>query len=155
MGRVGEGVGAACAVLEQDVDVLAGEELQALAGGQLQVEHRDIFRRGFDFFHPARHGLDRDVLRAAGFARFDDDVRLRLGAAEQRHPGELFGFLQRAFLVVAEIDRAFQNLALACAAGAVAAAVRQQEALAQGGVEYGFPFHDRDRMLARHDRQFV
>ena len=40
--RIGEREAAPAAVLEQDIDVLSGEKLQAFAGGQLQPDDHDV-----------------------------------------------------------------------------------------------------------------
>jgi hypothetical protein len=81
--RVGDGKAAAAAVLEQDVDVLAGEELQALAGRQLELEAHHVGRQRVMLLHAAGQLLHRDVAQAPTSRTFDHEVRQRPRAAEQ------------------------------------------------------------------------
>ena len=118
------------AVLQQEVDVLAGEELQALVGGQLQPDDRDVGRGLVDRLDAAGEALDLDVAGAPHFPHFDREVGARLRAAEEREPRPLLVLGQRGCLVRAVVDLARQDLALAGAARAVAAAVRQHEVVA-------------------------
>ena len=83
MRRVGDGKRAALAVLQQELDVLAGEKLQALVGGQFEAQHDHVVGHALDLLHPAGHDLDRDVLRRAHFAAFQHQVGKRLRATEQ------------------------------------------------------------------------
>ena len=68
----------------------------------------------------------------------DHDVAARFGLAEERQAEPLFGRGERALLVGAVVDPAREHRAFARAASAVAAAVRNHVAFAQGGVEYRF-----------------
>ena len=147
--RVGHGEAAPLAVLHQDVDVLAREELQPLAGGKLERDDRDVVGGLLHLLHAAGQRADREVLRAGELAHLEDDVGERPRAAGERLAGELLGVVQRALLVVAVDELARAQDALAGAAGAVAAAVRQADALAQGGLEDGFAGGDLERVAAR------
>ena len=136
--RVGEREAAPLAVLEQDVDVLPGEELQAFVGRQLQMQYHHVVGDFFHFLHAAGHGFDRDVARSAHFLALDHHVGERLGGAEQGHSGVFFVFGKSTLLVTTVIHPAFQDFALAAAAGAVAAAIGQGESFAQPGFQQGF-----------------
>ena len=62
------------AVLQQEVDVLAGEVLQPLVRRQLELDDRDVGRRLVDRLDAARQPLDLDVARAADLAHLDDEI---------------------------------------------------------------------------------
>ncbi len=134
MGGAGEREGATLVVLEQKLDVLAGEELQPLVGRQLEADDHHVIGHAFELLHAAGQDLDWNVAGGADFAHFERQVGEWLGAAEQRHAGGAILGGERMILCPAVIDLAFQNLALAGAAGAILAAVGQIEA----GVERGF-----------------
>ena len=136
--RIGERKAAPLAVLEQDVDVLPGKELQALVGRQLQMQYHHVMGDFFHFLHAAGHGFDRDITRGPHFPALDHHVGERFGGAEQGHSGVFFTFGKRVFLVIAVIHPAFHDFALATAAGAVAAAVGQGEPFAQAGFQKSF-----------------
>ena len=146
-------------ILEQDVDVLSGQELQAFVGRQLEREHHHIRRGPFHLLHAAWHGLDRDVIDRSHLTALKYQIRQRLGATEQRHARDLFRFAQCAFLIFAVIYLTRHHLALACPAYTVAAAVWQRVAVFQGGLEDGFVFLDGkavatglNNRIERHDR---
>jgi hypothetical protein len=128
VGRVGNRKRATLAVLQQELDVLAGEKLQALVGRQLQFEHDHVVRHALDRLHPAGHDLDRDVASGADFAALQHQVRERLRATEQGHAGGAVRRGQGLLLRRAVVDQAVDDLALAGAAGAVAATIRKREA---------------------------
>ena len=70
-------------------------------------------------------------------------------AAGERLAGGLLGIVQRALLVLAVLELAGAQHALARAARAVAAAVGQADALAQRRLEDGLPGRDGERVAAR------
>src|SRR5262249_39250520 len=72
------------AVLEQQIDVLAGEILQPLVRRKLERDDRNVLRDLLDLLDTARQLADLDVACAAHFAHFDRERRLRLGDADQR-----------------------------------------------------------------------
>ena len=82
MRRVGQREAAPPAVLEQDVDILPGEELQAFGGGQAEVHFDDVRRQAFELLDPRRQGLDRDVGARGQLLAFERQVRLWPGTAE-------------------------------------------------------------------------
>jgi len=156
--RVGERIAAAPAVFQLKIDVLSGEKLQALVGRQLDLHPHHVVGELVELFHPAWQGFHHDVLGGADLPRLDGHVGQWLGAAEQCAALDFFLVLQRRGLVHAIVERAGQHLALARAAGAVAAAVGQGEAFAQCGLEDGFIVLDGecvpaglDGDLMRHD----
>ena len=136
--RIGHREAAPRAVLEQELDVLAGEELQALVGRQLQVQHHHVVGEPLQLLHAAGQRLHLDVLRVAPMVRASitrSPSGLRL--AEERLALRLLLVGQRLLLVHAVVDLPFEELALAAAAGAVAAAIGQDDLLAQRGGEDG------------------
>jgi hypothetical protein len=139
------------AVLHEDVEVLAGEELQALARGQLEVEDRHVVGGTLHLLHARRHRPDRKVLRARELAHLEHDVGERLRAARERLAGRLLVRVQRALLIVAVLELARPEDTLACAARAVAAAVRKAYALAKRGLEDGLAGRDGERVAARFE----
>lgn len=102
--RRGQRKAAAMAVLQQEVDVLAGEELQPLVGGQLQRDDGHIGGRLVDRFDPTGQALDRNVAGTAHLAHFDRQVGLGSRAAEQRVPHAFFVVGERRGLVDAVVD---------------------------------------------------
>jgi hypothetical protein len=73
--RIGEREAARLALFLQDVDVLSGQELQTLVGGQFKVQRHHIFGQSHHLFHAARQSLDDDFLRGGDFVAFDRQVR--------------------------------------------------------------------------------
>ena len=63
VGGVGHGETAPLAILQQDVHILPGEELEAFAGRQAQVQFDDVGGQTLQFFDAGGEGLDRDVAR--------------------------------------------------------------------------------------------
>ena len=135
--RIGHAVAAPGAVAQDELDVLSGAVLQVLVGRQLQAQHGHVGGGPVDAQHAAGQ-LEHRVFAGAGHAaRFDDAVGLRRGAAGEDEAGLLLGHRQRLVLVRAVDHAAFEQPALARAAGAVAAAVGQADALADGGRQDG------------------
>ena len=149
VGRIGHGEAAPLAVLEKNVNVLAGEKLQALARWQLEVKDRDIFGGLLDLFHAAGQGADREVLCARELAHFENDVGQGARAAGERLAGGLLGGVKRALLVIAIRELAGAQNALARAAGAVATSVGQSNPLAQRGFQDGLARSDGESVAAR------
>ena len=130
--RVGHREGAALAVGQQELDVLARQKLQALVARQLESEHHDIVRQSTQFLHPAGHGPDRDVLLAGDLMHFEHEIAERLGATSQHHAGCAVGVGQRRRIRRALMNLTGNDLAFAGAAGAIPAAVGQVQAGIQG-----------------------
>ena len=101
--------------------------------------------------HAAGELLDRDVLDRADRPDLDRQIGERLGDAEQGVARGALVLGQRGVLVLALVDAAGEKLALARAARAVAAAVGEVVALAQGGREHRFPFGNLENVPARLD----
>src|SRR5205085_9108642 len=89
------------------------------------------------------------VLRARELAHLEHNVRERARAAGKRLARGLFLRMQRALLVVAVSQLAGAQHALARAARAVAATVRQADALTQRRLEDGLALGDGERVAAR------
>ena len=149
LGRGGDREAAPPAVFEEQVDVLPGEVLQPLAGGELQRHDRDVGRGLVDLLDPARELPDLDVTGAADFAHFDRERRLRLRDAEEREPLRLLGFGQRARLVHAVVHHAVEKLPLARTAGTIAATVWNHQVGAHRGGQHGFAIVAGEAVLAR------
>ena len=105
--------------------------------------------------HAAGQRLDLDVLRRADGARLDHHVAERLRLAEKRLALRLLLVGERLLLVDAVVDLALEQLALAAAAGAVAAAVGQHEVLAQRGGQDRLAFLDLEFVPARLQGDFA
>ena len=147
--RSGHRVAAPRAVAQDEFDVLPGAVLQRLVGRQLQAQHRHVGGRALDGHHAARH-LEHRVLASTGHhARFDHAIGLRCRAARQDEAGFLFGHRQRLLLVCTVDHAALEQPALARAAGAVLAAVRQADAGADGRGQDRFVARDLEGALGR------
>ena len=109
VGSVRHREGAPLAVLQQDLDVLTGKKLQALIRRQPQVHGDDVGCEPFQLLHPAGQHLDRNVTDRADFARFDHEIRQRLGLAEKCEACLTVGIAQRRRLVAAEVDFSLEH----------------------------------------------
>ena len=142
---------AAQQVLQQRVENVAtlGSYVIEQAGTGLWANV--VVGEALHFLHAAGKRADRDVLRRADGARLDHEVAHRLRLAEQRLALRFVCLGQRLFLVDAVVHLAFDDLSLAAAAGAVAAAVGKHQMLAQGSREDGFPLLHAEFVAARLD----
>ena len=84
LGRVGHRVGAPLAVAHDDLEVLPGQKLQPLVGGQVRYSTATSCDGTFDALHAAGQLLDRKFAGRVDLARLDHQVGQRLGLAEQR-----------------------------------------------------------------------
>jgi hypothetical protein len=146
--RIAHGEAPPRAVLEEELEVLAGEELQPLRGRQLQVNHHDVVGNALHALNAAGQCLHLDVSGGTDGARLDDQVAARLRLAEKRLALRLFLVGERLLLIDAVVDLACDDLPLAAAAGAVAAAVRQDQVLAQRCRENRLAFFDVELLAA-------
>ena len=137
------------AVLQQEVDVLAGEELQPLVGGQLELDDRDV-GGGASRSTRSRHGRRLIWMSPARRTSCTSMTRSVCGFAQQKsaRPLRLFVVGERRRLVRAVVDLAGEDPALAGAAGAVAAAVRQHEVGAHRGRQHGVAVVAGERVVA-------
>jgi hypothetical protein len=62
---VGQRERAASAFLEQNIHVLASEELQALIGRQFEVDEHHLRRCARHFLYPCWQGPDRNILKSS------------------------------------------------------------------------------------------
>ncbi|MPN32280.1 hypothetical protein SDC9_179758 [bioreactor metagenome] len=143
------------AILEQDVDVLAGEELQALAGRQAQVQFDDIRGQFFKFFDARGQCLGRNLVGRGDLPAFDAQVGLGPGAAVERHAGGLFRIRQGVRLGLPVVYEAGLDVSLASATGAILAAVGHGQALTQCRVEQGFIGFRSELAAARLDGDLI
>ena len=146
--RIGQRETARFLILEQNVDVLSGQELQAFIGGQLEREHHDIRRGPLHCLHTARQGLDGNILDRIHFAAFEGEVGKRLGAAEQGHAHRFLGIRQSVFLKLAIVHLPCHHPALAGAAHPVATTVGQRVAMFDRSFEYGLVRLDGEAVAA-------
>lgn len=155
MRRIGDGKAAAAAVLQQDVDVLAGEELQALAGGQPELQQHHVGRQARHLLHAAGQRPHREVAHGARFARFYDEIGKRPRAAKQGVAPCRLVVGERPFRMQATVDLPRHHATLAGAAGAVAAAVGKMNARCQRGAQQGIAGLDLELMPAGLDRDAI
>ena len=73
---------AARAVLQNEIQILAGTKLQSLVGRQLQRDHRDVGRGPFDLGDARRHLANRNIAEAGQLALFDHDIAQRTRRAK-------------------------------------------------------------------------
>ncbi|MBC7995831.1 MAG: SDR family oxidoreductase [Rhizobacter sp.] len=136
-GRICHAVAAAVPIFEDELDVLPSAVLQRIVGRQLKLQHGHVVARFAERRHTARHLAHGKFARAGHGARFEHHVGLRRGAAGEGVASLFFGWAQGLGLVGAVDHAAFDQLALARAASAVAATVRQAHTLADGSREDG------------------
>ena len=147
--RVAHREAAARAITQQELEVLAGEELQLFTRRELELQHDHVVGELLQAVHAAGQGLHLDVAGLADHARFERAVGQGRGLAEQRLAVFALGGRQRLFLVLAVVDRAGDDRPLARAAGAVFAAVGNHQAGTDGGRQDGFVVFGRESLAAR------
>ena len=133
--RIRHGKAAPRAVFEQDVDVLAGKEHEAFIGREFEKEDHGVAPGALKLVHPGGELPHLDVPRFAHLARLDDDVGKRFRLAEKREPALALGRAERLFRVASVVDPALDELALAAAAGTVAATVGNHQARVERSLE--------------------
>ena len=125
IGLGGERVAAALALLQQDVDVLAGEEAEVLVHRQAQAEDRHV---GRGLVQPLDAAGDDPRPHAMDLAHLDREIAERLRLAKERIALRLVAVGQIRGVHRAVVDLAFQYGSPAGAADPGAAAVRQHVA---------------------------
>ena len=153
--RVGQREAATRTVAQQNIDVLSSEILKTLVFGQLERNDHDIRRRPFQADRPARQNADRNVGGLLQHARLDNHVGEGFGLADQYGTGRAFGRAHGPVFVLAVVNAARQQLRLAGAAAATAAAVRQRHAGAQSGVQNGFGILNRENSTGGFNADLV
>jgi hypothetical protein len=123
---------------DQHVDVLAGQKLHAIAGRQLQVDADHVMRELLQSFHPAGEGLDLDVTCGIDFAHDNVEVAGGTRLAEQCLVIGQVVLAQRQWRTIRVFHAPAGQCTHARTAGAIAAAVWQNDALAQRGIQYAF-----------------
>ena len=133
IGPRSERIAAPLALLQQEIDVLPGEEAEVLVHRQPQADHRDVGRGLLKALDAARndpraHALD--------LAHLDHQIRQRLRLAKQRVSLGLVavGEIRRVHRAVVEL--ALHHGAAAGAADARAAAVRHHEPGIEPGLQH-------------------
>ena len=117
--RIGHGEIAALAVVEDEIEVLAGLELDADAGGKPQMHQHHVVGEPLQAEHPRFDGLARERIGLADRARRDDEIGARPRVAEQHLALGAFRRAQRIAGEGAHLAR--DHLALAGSAHALAA----------------------------------
>ena len=149
---IGHGVAAARTIAQQKVNVLTGPKLEAVIGGQLQLDHHHIVRSLGQAHHAHRHFADGIRPFFNHLARLQHQVRSGCGAAGEHIALFFFGITQGLALVLAHEQLAADFFAFARSAGAVFAAIGQAYALAQTGAEQGLVGFCREMAAAGLDR---
>ena len=138
--RAGERERAALPVLQHDVEVLPGDEVEPLAARQGQQHLHHVLGEQLQAGDPCLRAQHRR--RHAGFQRMHVDFQRhfvqRGGAAHQCLAARAHRRGQHRRLVRTLVDLALQHRAHAHAAAAIAAVVRQHQARAQARVQQGF-----------------
>ncbi len=135
VGGVGDGEGPLAPVREYEVQILAGEELQALALRQLEPEAHDIVVELFLALHPTRQEPRLDLTGAAHL--FHSQRQVSQGHRLTGETGPLRTSRQGLDLGAGIGDLAGHQGRGTGPALAVAATVGEPDALAQGGREEG------------------
>ncbi len=110
-------VAAARAVLEQEVNVLAGLEDGRLVGRQADGDQHDVWRYPFEMQYAARQTAHREGFSGVQFADFDAAVADGFGRAQQRLAGALVVVAEVGRVDIAEINLALLDGAAAGIAG--------------------------------------
>ena len=137
MGRIGHREGAALAILQKHLKVLACPEFHACPGCKTQLQHGHIAGRLCDTKDLAWQGLSSRRVDTLPASRTDKQVTGSLGVAKQM----LVGTMDTSFGAAASGaggQLASEHLAATVAAHALAAGVRQFNAVASGSIEHGF-----------------
>ena len=151
MRRICHREAAARVAWEQDIDVLAGKELQSVVRRQLELQSHDIGCEALHLVHAHRQFPYLDSAYAPDFPRRDHEITERARLTEEGQTCLPLRIRQRVFLVMAVIDAALEQLALAGAARSVAAPVGDDDAAAQRGVEHCFTLVDGEDVVAGFD----
>jgi hypothetical protein len=99
----------------------------------------------------AREGFDLYILDRSDLAAFDYKLGSWCSAAEKRHACLFFDFSQCGRVIAAVVDRSLYDFALASAARAIAATVRQRKALTKRSLQHSLARLGKKDMSARHD----
>ncbi len=153
--RIGEREGSPLAVLEQDVHVLAGEELQPLAARQAQLDDHHIWSGKEQPVYARRQRADGYVGERVDLPAFDAEVGVRRGATEERESGQTIGVAENRARGAAVGHLTAQDATAAAAADAVAAAIRQVQTLPECGREDALARCDGEGMTARLEHHLV
>ena len=135
------------AVGEQELQILARQELQALLLRQLEVEADDVVRQVVDPHHAAGQDAHLELGGALDLARLQAQIATRHGLATDA--GAYRGAVEGRGRLARVPDRPLEQLRGAAAALAVAAAVGQADVVAQRGGENGLAVGDLELVPAR------
>jgi len=141
--RVGNRKRAPAAVLENELYVLAGEELKTLAFRQLEHHLHDIVRQPLQVFGAAWQRFNDDIGRRLDFAYIDNQVAVGMGFADDNRLVSRVAF-QCVRFAVGIMYAAGNQPGYAGSAGAITAAIGQAYAVLQRSVEYRLPAVDRE-----------
>ena len=131
---------------------MTGQKLKAFVRRKLQLQYHDIRCDPVHFLYTARQFADIELIDATYLARLDNEIRKRPGLAEKSQSCLLFELGQDIRLGIAVVNTAFEDSALACATGPVAASVWQSDASLQRRGKHGLAVAARESMVAGFDR---
>ena len=134
--RIGNREAAALAVLQQNINVLPGMELEDFRRGQTQGQNRDIGRRLLQHFNSARQGFYRNIRSTAHILYFNHHIRLRHCAAQQRKSGLTVGRRQCCLAGLAMVHGARRDLGTTSATATCTATIGHQQIVAQRSLKY-------------------
>ena len=149
IGTRGERIAAPPAFLEQDVDVLPGEEAEILVHRQPHAQDGDVGRRLVEPLHPA--GNDARA-HALDFVNLDHQLGERLRLAKERIALRLVAVRQIRGVHRAVVDASLEHRTAAGAAHAGAAAVGQHVARIESRLQDGVAVRNFVGMAARFQR---
>jgi hypothetical protein len=149
--RVGERVGAVPALAGDHLDVLPGHELHPPVARQLQLQAHDVVVEPLEPPDAHREPLGTQLAGLVDLVDLDHQVLRRARLAEQCETRLRLASLDTIRRLARVGHLPIQQACLAGATGAVAAAVGQYQALAQGRIEQALVGRGLEAMTARLD----
>jgi hypothetical protein len=128
----GDGESASFATGQQHVDVLTGQELQALSPGEFEPQADHVFRQEGFFNDPGGQHPDLDVANGFNFPDTDDQVFDRFSLAHQCVAFGNVATFQRKWRMKGIMNFTALNHTPATATCAVLAGIGQHHTLPQG-----------------------
>ena len=138
MGRTGHGVSAAQAACQHKFHILPRVVFETLRSGQLQAQAHHVVRQALQRSHAHGQFFHGEAALVRHLAHLQHHIALGVGAAGQHIACSFFGGAQGLVLVCVVAHAARDFFALARTAGAVFAAIRQADAVGNGGAQNRF-----------------
>ncbi len=142
VGRRGDRKAAPAASRQQDVDVLTGQEVEALRRGQPQEDAHDIVRPALHVFDAARQTLDLRLVRDAALKCFDRQIAVGARLTEQDQTLGHLGIGEPERPAIRIVHLTVQQAGPTGAAVAALAAMRQIQSGIERSVEDRLPRSD-------------